>query len=795
MKRFPGTNELGLSVRWTYRTAFPVLTTEPLPNEVLLDIGSGLRPGVIDHHGAGAAEAAASAKLLLSHPEKVYNHLLGAVHARLAAGKPLPTEPLQLTIVVPTSRSWGDLNTAGQASQVPSASLDVVVGTIFVKSLVETGEFPVWAMLLADYVGIVDQGAERYGHFGQSSDPPRPSAGSVSDQPGFACDPWRLSALVALAQNDGTADADLTGRMVRLMALVESLMERTARLAAQNRSPLRAVDDLYVCWRTLLPQLSPDEPALGALVARIGENLDAYNADLAAIGEAGRLGEIAVPFLAHDGAVFALPVQGLHVTRQPTSLFFKQLARAQGFSLLVWPYAQGTALTKEGDIPIKRYVISLDESVRRTLHSDDGVDAHQGSVPGTATAAPLVVRPTLMGLGQRLEAMEVAARQRLTRSDNSLVRGGRPRWPGATNEDPWYDGRGHQFTIVDTPKAGSLLAVVEVLQVLEEPYWETRLTSAVMLVARPGTPQRGDTVINLDQRNGLHVLKEWAAQAGKVPSTCVVTRSAAGGLSLRVEAYGPTEPDVGLTLESVIGWLEAQQRADESTGAAPIYTFGKVQLHPGTTDLDTCLEKIQRATRCPLRRMDESRTEWNIAVGDDALMVATAADSVRSEALPDYVAAYLHAAFQNEWARALFKDCQLPATDPPDTGSGTGLDRSLHAQLIAFAQRQNAPLSWSVNARAHVELAATHLGTGAIASYLREHASVLEQAAMREHEERAERASARLNQAVTFVGLLGAHQVFLTFLPSDSSDFLRMEVSAGAFLLLVGVFWFLSRRR
>lgn len=790
MKRFPGTSELGLSVRWTYRTAYPALTTEPLPNEVFLDIGNGLRAGVIDHHGAGSAEAAASAKLLLSHPEKVYGHLLGALHARLSSGEPLPTEPLHLTIVVPTSRSWGDLNTVGQASQVPSASLDVVVGTLFVKSLVETGAFPPWAMVLADYVGIVDQGAERYGYVNATVAAMEPPFAEPSDGPRIEGDPWRLSALVALAQNDGTADADLTERVARLMALVESLMERTVNYAAQNRFALRAVDDLYTCWRSLLPQLPSQDSKLGVLVARIGENLEAYENDLAEIGDAGRLGEIPVPFVAQDGAIFALPVRALHVTHQPKSLFFKQLARAQGYTLLLWPYAQGVARGKDGEVELTRHVISLDESVRRMVHTHE--DAF--SDPSGEEVAVLEVRPTLIGLGQQLEAMEVAARRRVTPSDNSLIRGGRPRWLGVTNADPWYDGRGHQYTIVDTPKAGSVLSVREVLEVLEQPYWEMHLTSAIMLVARQESARAGDLVIDLDSEGGLERLKDWTVGAGKAPTSCVVTRTAAQGVSLRVEAYGPQKPGLSLTLESVIGWLEERQHGDVNERPTPRYTFGKVQLPPGTTDLDGCLEKIRRATRCSLRRIDESRTEWNIAVGDDALMVATAADTVRPEALPDYVAAYLHAAFQNEWARALFNRCQLPVPNT-ESGQNAATDRALHAQLLEFAKRANAPLSWSTNARAHVDLAATHLGTAAVAGYLREHASVLEQAAMREHEERAERAASRLNHAVTFVGLLGAHGVFMSFLPSDASDFLRVEVSAGAFLLLLVAFVSLTRRR
>jgi hypothetical protein len=74
----------------------------------------------------------------------------------------------------------------------------------------------------------------------------------------------------------------------------------------------------------------------------------------------------------------------------------------------------------------------------------------------------------LTDLGARLDERESAARERLRAQHGvDLTRTGEPR-PGYANSDPWYDGRGHEYTIVDSPRAGSVLTVDEVREVMSE---------------------------------------------------------------------------------------------------------------------------------------------------------------------------------------------------------------------------------------------------------------------------------------------------------------------------------------
>ena len=64
----------------------------------------------------------------------------------------------------------------------------------------------------------------------------------------------------------------------------------------------------------------------------------------------------------------------------------------------------------------------------------------------------------LKGLGDRLEEMEVEKSKQLDMENQ-----GDPR-PGYASSDPWYDGRNplHNYTIVDTPRGGTVLTWEEI---------------------------------------------------------------------------------------------------------------------------------------------------------------------------------------------------------------------------------------------------------------------------------------------------------------------------------------------
>lgn len=89
----------------------------------------------------------------------------------------------------------------------------------------------------------------------------------------------------------------------------------------------------------------------------------------------------------------------------------------------------------------------------------------------TIAIDPAQVRDaSLKGLGIALEIEEQRERRRQQLVDD---REGPPRYtefPGIA--DPWYDGRGHEWTIVDSPRLGTVLSYPQILAVLKRRFWE-----------------------------------------------------------------------------------------------------------------------------------------------------------------------------------------------------------------------------------------------------------------------------------------------------------------------------------
>jgi class 3 adenylate cyclase len=120
--------------------------------------------------------------------------------------------------------------------------------------------------------------------------------------------------------------------------------------------------------------------------------------------------------------------------KDPQSILFRDWARGdfkhsrkgEGFALIMTSYHN------------KRYIISVDPT--------SGV--------------------TLKGLGASLELAETEKRKQLGKE-----RPIEPQRPGYDNSDPWYDGRAPLFnyTIVDTPRGGTVLTAKEIREIVENP--------------------------------------------------------------------------------------------------------------------------------------------------------------------------------------------------------------------------------------------------------------------------------------------------------------------------------------
>jgi hypothetical protein len=75
----------------------------------------------------------------------------------------------------------------------------------------------------------------------------------------------------------------------------------------------------------------------------------------------------------------------------------------------------------------------------------------------------------LFGLGENLEQMEQKVREQLEGRDTRRFDAQghlRPPRPGYDHPDPWYDGRGHAYTIIDAPHAGTSLTADQIESLL-----------------------------------------------------------------------------------------------------------------------------------------------------------------------------------------------------------------------------------------------------------------------------------------------------------------------------------------
>jgi len=314
---------------------------------------------------------------------------------------------------------------------------DAAVATHLTMHLVEHGDFPAHARALAAYSEQVDQG--RY-----ALQPDAPAA----------LDAVHLAYLAL--QNVVGASGRGPSSEVQLARGLELLERALAGItAARQGRPANRVEDLLPgapgvgAWR--------QDPAFADLVRLLDEERLAFAADLA---EAD-LRE-AVPLPAVDGGE-AIPVRAFIAPGPTRSVLNKYWVRAAGFPFFICPQGAPRA---PGTV-----ILSLDPNF-----------AHDGR------------RPTLRGLGFALEQAEAEARRALHGGRGD--REGPPRFGDGycDNADPWYDGRGHEWTIVDSPRSGSVLPLEQVVETATGGrFWKARLLEAAVHVVccDPAEPPQG----------------------------------------------------------------------------------------------------------------------------------------------------------------------------------------------------------------------------------------------------------------------------------------------------------------
>lgn len=438
MTRFLGTSDLGLKVEWRFRFAGYGEKVPPTPGVVYVDVGGALQPGVLDHHGGDQDDECAAA-LVLHNRSLVYNHLMSPWLERWEEGRLTSDTEWSPTVITHESPDF-----------------DGVVAIHLITRLIADGDFPDYAPALVSYASEVDQGRYQF----------RP------DEPGA------LTALhiayLALQNLQGPNKRFLPWeeQVTRGLALLERVV-RDVGQAPDRKGPWERTDFL------------PGRPGTGAWTA--DENFADIHALLAAEPEKFQRDREAATvrddvFLPSAADGEPMQVRTFIADRPTESVLNKYWVRAMGCPYFICPYgASGQSPGAEGsasEIIFPRVILSIDPtfSVRER-------------------------RPSLRGLGYALEKEELVCR---TRDGGHDDRGGAPRYPDGycANSDPWYDGRGHDHTIVDAPRGGTILPYATVVDIATTArFWKIPLEfGAVRLVwvgRNAGAP--GDAVSKLKE--------------------------------------------------------------------------------------------------------------------------------------------------------------------------------------------------------------------------------------------------------------------------------------------------------
>jgi hypothetical protein len=296
---------------------------------------------------------------------------------------------------------------------------DAILSAYLVKVLIETGGFPAHAEALAQYGKCVDLG--RY---------------TVDlEQLETAVQPVHMGILALQKCRKGSQAVMEAG----LTLLGEAVQDMVVARQNAGAPPLRSLTDFFVgepgisTWRT--------RAAWADCVGLLDADLAKYKVDR----EHAEMVSVSIP-ARHSAAYVDVPFFILRQASQ--SALNKYWVRADKCCGFVCPYTPNASRANVFD----RVIISLDPTWR---------------CEATGLA------PSLEGLGYQLERAEHGIRCQDKKTDARI---GPPRYDdgSCTNGDPWYDGRGHEYTIVDTPRDGTHLTLNQIVDVLRSPFLEPK---------------------------------------------------------------------------------------------------------------------------------------------------------------------------------------------------------------------------------------------------------------------------------------------------------------------------------
>ena len=446
--------DLGLRVEW--RAAFVGGTRiAAAPDSVVVDVGGELCAGVIDHH-PGSPSACSAAALVVEHPELVHSHLVGPwiEEARRREIRGITWRPTVVTHREP--------------------DFDAIAAVAIVRQLVEDGGLPRWCGALARYATEVDQGRELV----------RVEDGCLELYPLVLMLSVLEPAVVREVAGELGCDAGESPDAARLQAGLALVRLWRDALAHADPTPGDAAA------RTRLPA---SHPAVSMLSAELRRDFARFllARDEGHVRPLHGGGWAVVPERDGEGLVRLRAAVSGSVDDTHRSSCGKHFLRA------------GLALPERHPLTVMRLRPPAPGRHRWIISVDPVADGPGG-------------RACLAGLGVSLEVEEERRRGGFDSAANATRRGA-TRFefaPGVA--DPWYDGRGHGFTIVDSPREGTMLDESDILRIVTARFWEPEVTPCEQTIWHDGdeAPIRGDPLASMAARPRLgEVVERMADQA------------------------------------------------------------------------------------------------------------------------------------------------------------------------------------------------------------------------------------------------------------------------------------------
>ncbi|MGE4550621.1 MAG: hypothetical protein AAEJ57_04465, partial [Opitutales bacterium] len=145
-----GAKDLGIGVNWKFRFISQGSTVDPLPCTVFVDTGNQLTYGVIDTHHAASHESSCSA--IAANPHFVLNHLMRGLNETYAKGFGFERDEMEFIFCTHEDPDW-----------------DSLTSFFLCDYLIREGTLPSFCKYLSESTDEVDQGRSQIG-----DDPVRP---------------------------------------------------------------------------------------------------------------------------------------------------------------------------------------------------------------------------------------------------------------------------------------------------------------------------------------------------------------------------------------------------------------------------------------------------------------------------------------------------------------------------------------------------------------------------------------------------------------------------------------------